>query len=67
MAEVSVFLSLCLRVSNHMAGTDHATYMHLMYVRNTDAQMSKAHSYDRFACCYLHRAIPTLFFDESKT
>ena len=43
-----------------MAGTDQC-YMHLMYVRNTDAQMSKVDSYDSFACSYLapiHRAIP---------
>ena len=36
-------------------------YMHLMYACNTDAQMSKVHSYDIFACCYvatIQRAIP---------
>jgi len=34
-----------------MAGTDQCN-MHLMYVGDTDAQMSKVHSYyDSFVCC----------------
>jgi len=47
----SFFLSLCL--NNHMAGTDQC-YMHLMYLGNTSAQISKVHCHHGSpACCQL--------------